>query len=79
MLVKILGTGCSKCNQLEQTVREIINNEKLDATVEKITDIQEIMSYGILMTPGLVVNNKVRSYGTIPAKKQIVEWLKEEI
>ena len=77
MNIKILGTGCSKCIHLEKKVREIVNNNSIDATIEKITDIQEIMKFGIMMTPGLVVNDKVVSYGSIPKDNQILQWLVE--
>ncbi|TAL70534.1 MAG: thioredoxin family protein [Bacteroidetes bacterium] len=79
MNIKILGTGCAKCISLEKKVREIVSNYKYDATVEKITELEEIMKYGIMMTPGLVINNKVVSYGTIPKDNQIVQWLNEAL
>jgi len=75
MNIKILGTGCSKCTLLEKKVREIVNNNSIEATIEKVTDLQEIMKYGIMMTPGLVVNDKVVSYGSIPKDNQIIQWL----
>ncbi|MCL5991560.1 MAG: thioredoxin family protein [Bacteroidetes bacterium] len=77
MNIKILGTGCSKCTILEKKVSEIVNNNSIDATIEKITDLQEIMKYGIMMTPGLIVNDKVVSYGFIPKDNQIIQWLEE--
>ncbi|OGU39042.1 MAG: glutaredoxin [Ignavibacteria bacterium GWB2_35_12] len=77
MNIKILGTGCAKCVNLEKKVREIVNINKIDATIEKITDLQEIMKFGIMMTPGLVVNDKVVSYGSIPKDNQILQWLGE--
>jgi small redox-active disulfide protein 2 len=75
--VKILGTGCKKCVTLEQLVKDLVNDQKIDAQVEKVTDFTEIMKYGILATPGLVVNEKVVSYGVIPSKDKIINWLKE--
>ncbi len=77
MLVKILGTGCSKCINLEKKVREIIINNNIPAEVQKVTNLQEIMKYGIMMTPGLVINEKVVSYGSVPKENQILTWLKE--
>jgi small redox-active disulfide protein 2 len=73
--VKILGTGCKKCQTLENRVRELVAQNNIDAAVEKVTDIQEIISYGIMMTPGLVVNGKVVSYGIVPKDEQILSWL----
>jgi small redox-active disulfide protein 2 len=76
--VKILGTGCKKCQTLETKVRDIVAKNNIDAVVEKVTDIQEMVNYGIMMTPGLIVNEKVKSYGIIPKDDQIISWLKED-
>jgi len=78
MKIKILGTGCKKCQTLEAKVREVVQQNKIDADVEKVTDLSAIMSYGIMMTPGLVIDEKVKSYGTIPKDDQILSWLKGE-
>jgi small redox-active disulfide protein 2 len=78
MTVKILGTGCKKCNTLENKVREVILQNNIDAEVEKVTDLSAIVSYGIMMTPGLVIDEKVKSYGTIPKDEQILSWLRGE-
>ncbi|MGQ9799674.1 MAG: thioredoxin family protein [Ignavibacterium sp.] len=75
--VKILGPGCSKCRTLEAKVKDIVAKHKIDAVVSKVEDINEMMSYGIMMTPGLVVNEKVKSFGIIPKDDQILKWLKE--
>jgi small redox-active disulfide protein 2 len=74
--VKILGTGCKKCQNLENKVRELLSTNNIDAVVEKVTDINEMMNYGIMMTPGLVINEKVVSAGIIPKDDQIIKWLK---
>lgn len=74
--VKILGTGCKKCQLLEAKVRELVTSNNIDAGVEKVTDLQKIVGYGIMMTPGLVINEQVKSYGVIPKDDQIVDWLK---
>ncbi len=75
--VKILGTGCKKCQNLENKVRDLIATNNIDAVVEKVTDIQEMVRYRIMMTPGLVINEKVKSFGNIPKDDQIINWLKE--
>jgi small redox-active disulfide protein 2 len=75
--VKILGTGCKKCQTLEAKVRDLVATNQIDATVEKVTDIQEMVNYGIMMTPGLIINEKVKSFGTIPKYDQLISWLKE--
>ncbi len=77
MIVKILGAGCKKCLTLESKVRELVQQNNLKAVIEKVTDIQEIMNYGIMMTPGLVINEQVKSYGIIPKDDQLINWLKE--
>jgi small redox-active disulfide protein 2 len=74
--VKILGTGCKKCQTLEQKVKDVISLNNVDATLEKVTDINDMMSYGIMITPGLVVNEKVVSTGIIPKDEQILNWLR---
>jgi len=79
MIVKVLGTGCKKCQLLETKVKEVIAKNNIDATVEKVTEINDIVGYGIMMTPGLVVNEVVKSAGIIPKEEQILEWLKSVI
>jgi small redox-active disulfide protein 2 len=75
--VKILGAGCKKCQNLESKVRELVTTNNIDAVVEKVTDIQEMVKYGIMMTPGLIINEKVKSFGIIPKDDQLISWLKE--
>ena len=62
---------------LRTKVRDLVAINKIDATVEKVTDIQEMVRYGIMMTPGLIINEKVKSFGIIPKDDQIINWLKE--
>jgi small redox-active disulfide protein 2 len=75
--VKVLGSGCSKCKTLETRVRNLVSINNIPAEINKVEDIQEMMSYGIMMTPGLVINEKVKSYGIVPKDDQILKWLKE--
>ncbi len=78
MLVKILGSGCAKCNRLEKNVRDIVEKHGLDhVTVEKVTDLTQMLTYGIMMTPGLIVDDQVKSAGAVPRDKQILVWLSE--
>jgi len=74
--VKVLGSGCKKCHNLEIKVRDLVAANNIDAVVEKVTDIQEMVNYGIMMTPGLVINEQVKSFGTIPKDDQLLNWLK---
>ncbi|MCX7736916.1 MAG: thioredoxin family protein [Candidatus Kapabacteria bacterium] len=77
MNIKILGTGCAKCEALEKKVRHIVEAQGINAEISKVTDLKQIMSYGVMMTPGLVINEKVVSFGSIPPESQILNWLKE--
>ncbi len=77
MIVKVLGTGCKKCSTLEDNVKRVISENQIDAVVEKVTDIQEFIKYGILSTPGLIIDEKVVSYGTVPSNDKILELLKQ--
>ncbi|NLC29949.1 MAG: thioredoxin family protein [Chloroflexi bacterium] len=73
--IKILGSGCANCKRLEQIVRKVIENNSLEAEIEKVTDFQEITKWPILSTPGLVVDGKVLSSGRIPSEAEITDWL----
>jgi small redox-active disulfide protein 2 len=75
--IKVLGPGCKKCQTLEMKVKEIIAKNNIDAVVEKVTDIQEMMNYGIMMTPALIINEQVKSFGIVPKEEQILEWLRK--
>ncbi|NSW51265.1 MAG: TM0996/MTH895 family glutaredoxin-like protein [Anaerolineae bacterium] len=75
MNVKILGKGCPKCKRLEELTREVVDELGIAVEIEKVTDINAIMAYDILSTPGLVVNETLVSYGRIPQKEEIREWL----
>lgn len=75
--VKVLGPGCSKCKLLEQKLINLRSSHPLDFEIEKVTQLDEIMSYGIMMTPGLVINGQVKSSGIIPKDEQIIKWIKD--
>lgn len=76
--IKVLGTGCPNCLKLEHTCREVVAENNFEATVEKITNIDKFGEYGVMLTPGLVVNGKVLSQGKIPVKATLTQWLKNE-
>jgi small redox-active disulfide protein 2 len=76
MEIKILGTGCSNCRNLEKSTREAVAELNLDASIIKEEEITKIMSYGIMRTPALVVNEKVLFYGRVPSVSEIKEMLK---
>lgn len=66
MNIKVLGTGCAKCKSLEKVTRKAVEELKLDATVEKVEDIQQIMEYAVMRTPALVIDEKVVLSGQLP-------------
>jgi len=78
MEIKILGTGCANCKNLEKATREAVAELKLDATVVKEEDIVKIMGYGIMRTPALVVDEKVLFYGRIPSVSELKEMLSKK-
>lgn len=75
IIIKILGRGCANCKRLEAMVKQVIEEEGLAADIVKVTEMDEIMKYPILSTPGLVVNEKLVSSGRIPTRAEISEWL----
>ena len=75
MEIKILGTGCANCKNLEKDARMAVEELHLNATVVKEEDITKIMSYGIMRTPAMVVDEKVLFYGRVPSVSEIKEML----
>lgn len=78
MKIKVLGTGCAKCNQLEKDVFNTLAELDIPAEVEKISDIQAIMAYKVMITPALVINDKVKAAGKALKKKDVEKYIKEE-
>jgi small redox-active disulfide protein 2 len=76
MEIKILGTGCAKCKTLEQRVKDVVSEEAIDAEISKVEDIVEIMKFGVMSTPGLVINGKVVMSGSLPSKAELKELIK---
>ena len=74
LMVKVLGSGCANCKRLEAETRAALDDAGVTYTLEKVTDYSDIAAYGILSTPGLVLNEKVVSAGRIPKRDQIVNW-----
>ena len=79
MVIKILGVGCNRCRKLEQQVKDIVIEKNIETTFEKVTNIDDMMKYGIMTTPGLVINDKLKSSGILPKNEQILNWIEEEI
>jgi small redox-active disulfide protein 2 len=76
MLIKILGSGCAKCNRLEQLAREAVGELGIDASFEHVKEMDKIMAYPIMTTPALVIDEVVRASGRIPSKDEIAGWLR---
>ncbi len=75
MEIKILGPGCAKCNKTEKLVREVIDETGVDASVEKVSDMMQIASYGVFGTPSVIIDNEVKCTGKVPKKNDIKAWL----
>lgn len=75
MEIKILGTGCTKCNDLEKAAKEAVAALSIDANIEKVEDIMKIMEYGVMRTPALVVDGKVLVSGKAPNAEEIKKLL----
>ncbi len=75
MEIKVLGPGCANCNKLEEATRKAVEKAGLDATIEKVSDLQEIMSYGVMSTPALVVDGELRLAGRVPSVDDLVALL----
>lgn len=76
MLIKILGSGCAKCNRLEQLTRDAAAELGVEATFEHVKEMDKIMAYPIMTTPALVVDEKVLVSGRMPSKDELLGWLK---
>ncbi|MBU2601485.1 MAG: TM0996/MTH895 family glutaredoxin-like protein [Actinobacteria bacterium] len=78
MEIKVLGTGCAKCEQLYETTRAAVEQSGLDpGLVVKVADIDEILAHGVMMTPALVIDGEVKSTGKVPDAAQIAAWVGE--
>ena len=75
MDIKILGTGCPKCKSLEKLTRDVVEQNGIEATISKVEDIMDIMNYGVMSTPALVVNGKVEIKGRVPSSDEIKQVL----
>jgi small redox-active disulfide protein 2 len=73
--IKVLGHGCANCNRLEANARDALARAGIDGEITHVTDDAEIMAYGILSTPGLVIDGRVASYGRVPSSDEIARWL----
>jgi len=77
MEIKVLGPGCPRCQQTEKVVREAVAEAGVAASVEKVTDVMKIASYGVFTTPAVVVDGEVKSVGKVPSKDEIKSWIQK--
>ena len=75
--IKILGTGCPKCKKTTALVEEAVKETGVDATIEKVEDLMEIMKYNILSTPAVVINEEIAIKGRLPSKSELKELLSQ--
>lgn len=75
--IKVLGSGCAKCNQLEDAAKAALEQLGMDTTIDHVTDFSQIAAYGVMTTPALVVDGKVVSYGKVLKKEEVVKILQK--
>jgi len=75
MIIKVLGSGCSNCKKLEANAREAAKELGVEATIEKVEDFKDIMAYGVMKTPALVVDGQVKVMGRVPSVEDIKKYL----
>lgn len=74
--IKILGTGCVKCQSMTGVVKDVISENSIDATIEKVEDIEEIMKFNVMTTPALVIDGVITIKGRVPSKNEVLYLLK---
>ncbi|MCL4441621.1 MAG: thioredoxin family protein [Firmicutes bacterium] len=79
MKIKVLGPGCKNCKTLEAAVVKVVAEMGLEASVEKVENYGKIVELGVMMTPGLIINGKIKSTGRLPKDDEIARWIKEEM
>jgi len=79
LTIKVLGSGCANCKRVEQIARKVVTEMSVDAEVIKVTDYNDIMTYNILSTPGLVLNENVVCSGRIPTPAEVTTWVADAL
>lgn len=76
MNIKVMGPGCPKCTETEKIVKDAVARAGVEATVEKVTDFQEMAKHGVLSTPAVVIDGAIKCVGKVPTASEVDEWLK---
>lgn len=76
MDIKVMGPGCPKCEEAEQIVKNAVEEAGIEATVEKVSDFQEIAKHGVFSTPAVVIDGQIKCVGKVPTKREVQDWLK---
>lgn len=79
MEIKILGIGCANCKRVEGVARQVVAEMGVEATISEVTDMNDIVSYDIVATPGLVIDERVVSSGRIPSKAEVSSWVADAL
>jgi small redox-active disulfide protein 2 len=74
--IKVLGTGCANCKATQKLIKNVAQENGVEINIKKVEDMAKIMSYGVMSTPGVIIDGKVAHAGGIPDKKSILSWLK---
>jgi len=77
MIIKVLGGGCANCKKTKEVVQQAVDDLQLEAMIEEVSDMADIMRYGVMSTPGLVINEKVVGSGGVPSYDQVVDLLQQ--
>ena len=77
LTIKVLGTGCCRCNDLEKMCFDVLAENNIDADLQKVTDIKEIARLGVMNTPALIINDKLMVSGKLPTKPTLLHWIME--
>lgn len=77
MIIKVLGTGCANCKKTKAVIAQVIGEMGVDAQLVEVTDIPSIMSYGVMSTPGIVIDEKVVGSGGVPSKNQVEQLIRQ--
>ena len=78
MKIEILGTGCPKCRKLTEIAEQTIKELGITAEIVKVTDLNDIMNYGVMIIPAIVIDGKVKAAGRIPGKDELKSWIEEK-